>query len=355
LNRYNDLRFYETIESIDRSVKNHQHTSIAETQQFRGEVTAATALAATRHTELHQDLAQLARVDQRIEDFGNIQNELRTDLNQGFVDTHNRIRQVRDDVGDIRLHLERLSVAVTGETGTPTIISGSPVRIAASLGLLYPHLHHIIAAAARLVYGKPISGRDVVWLKSAFESLLADVSRSTAKSLRSRISCHGFKGHRRPTQPVRQQQENAHTDWIGQISVAGQGDSCTAGRKRKAPMPTEKSLAVDLFIGKLIVYLTEEPFGHECRGTGQTISGARLLFFPRPELHIVGLAASSLRSSYNLTNIPPMIAGFGIHPSNSPIFSYIESGDLRQIQRMLASGLVAPNDRDEDGESLLWV
>ena len=46
---------------------------------------------------------------------------------------------------------------------------------------------------------------------------------------------------------------------------------------------------------------------------------------------------------------------FGVHPSNSSVFGHIRNRDVLALQRLLALALVAPNDRDEEGNSLLWV
>ncbi|KAK0610779.1 ankyrin repeat-containing domain protein [Immersiella caudata] len=48
------------------------------------------------------------------------------------------------------------------------------------------------------------------------------------------------------------------------------------------------------------------------------------------------------------------LSGFGTHPREAPVFRSIKDGDLRALRGMLSLRVVAPNDRDEDGNSLLW-
>ncbi|KAK3374720.1 ankyrin repeat-containing domain protein [Podospora didyma] len=45
---------------------------------------------------------------------------------------------------------------------------------------------------------------------------------------------------------------------------------------------------------------------------------------------------------------------FGVHPASSQVFQHIRNKDLAAIKRMLSLRLISPNDRDEDGNSLLW-
>ena len=49
------------------------------------------------------------------------------------------------------------------------------------------------------------------------------------------------------------------------------------------------------------------------------------------------------------------LSSFGVHPRDSPVFEHIRGGKVPALQRMLSLRLVSPNDRDEDGNSLLWV
>lgn len=46
---------------------------------------------------------------------------------------------------------------------------------------------------------------------------------------------------------------------------------------------------------------------------------------------------------------------FGIHPRSSPIFGYIRTGAIWEVRRLFSLRAVGPNDRDEDGNTLLWV
>ncbi|KAK3312285.1 hypothetical protein B0H66DRAFT_595883 [Apodospora peruviana] len=56
-------------------------------------------------------------------------------------------------------------------------------------------------------------------------------------------------------------------------------------------------------------------------------------------------------SRYHLSKT---LATFGVCPNSSPVFEHIKSGNTAAVQRMLSLGLVSPNDRDEEGNSLLW-
>jgi len=45
----------------------------------------------------------------------------------------------------------------------------------------------------------------------------------------------------------------------------------------------------------------------------------------------------------------------GVHPRDSPVFRHMKNGDTAAIQGMLSRRQISPNDRDEDGNTLLWV
>ncbi|KAK4183880.1 hypothetical protein QBC35DRAFT_541754 [Podospora australis] len=48
------------------------------------------------------------------------------------------------------------------------------------------------------------------------------------------------------------------------------------------------------------------------------------------------------------------LATFRMHPNNSPIFQHMKNGDIDVVRRMLSLAIVSANDRDEDGNTLLW-
>ena len=45
----------------------------------------------------------------------------------------------------------------------------------------------------------------------------------------------------------------------------------------------------------------------------------------------------------------------GVHSQDSPVFGHLRNGDTVAIKRMLSLRTISPNDRDEDGNTLLWV
>ena len=277
-----------------------------------------------------------------------VEQRFRTNLDNFAADTNRRFQSLQDDIRGIQIRLNQLNFSMPNGDGFVTeIFNGSAVQISTALGLLHSHLSEAIAAIARHEYGMSTSRQDREWLKKQFESLLADASHLAARELTHHSSRPRPKHLWRPSQPLLVQRTFLRAKESSNHVCSASG-GLARSRKRKTPMTDERIIQLDLSVGKLNLYLTEEPFGSGNRGTGR-VCGARILFFPHPGLCIYGLAASAA------VGLPRMLSTFGVHPNSAPIFSHIENRDINEIQQLLALGKVRPTGRDEDGESLLWV
>ena len=81
----------------------------------------------------------------------------------------------------------------------------------------------------------------------------------------------------------------------------------------------------------------------------------RLFFLPERGSTLSGLVIHCRRDLTIAPHLPRTLSTFKCHPGNAPVFSALRNGDLAAMQEILSSRLVLPNDRDEDGKSLLHV
>jgi hypothetical protein len=253
------------------------------------------------------------------------------------------VRSLNSDITKMQSQIQQLSIAVIcGKTLPTEFLGGSGLHISTALSLLYPHLTNLVLSSEPPVKNVAY----LAMLAGEFKNMLADSSRLAAAELTQSISLPKPRHRRRPTQPFSVQWQLLDSS---RHSPNNLEDSNRRRRKRKAPMAEEIEQSFDLAIGKVVVYLSVGPFKLGYRERGPSKLGARLFFFPRPELQIRGITASV---GFGL---PRAVSSFGVHPCNSPIFEFLERRDFHGVQHLLSSGVVRPNDRDEDGESLLWV
>ena len=80
-----------------------------------------------------------------------------------------------------------------------------------------------------------------------------------------------------------------------------------------------------------------------------------LLFIPSTKALLMGVAVVFGRSTDTPMKIPRRLSTFNRYPNDALIFRHLQSKDLTAVQEILASGTISVNDRDENGNSLLWV
>lgn len=85
------------------------------------------------------------------------------------------------------------------------------------------------------------------------------------------------------------------------------------------------------------------------------ITTGSLLFIPSTKALLMGVAVVFGRSTDTPMKIPRRLSTFNRHPNDALIFRHLKSKDLTAVQEILASGTISVNDRDENGNSLLWV
>ncbi|KAH0542950.1 hypothetical protein FGG08_002719 [Glutinoglossum americanum] len=339
--RCNDIETHGRLQSISDKLDTcrtslEAHAATAQPQ----------ALVARRLEDLHAEVVQVAsHVENRFSVLDRNQVAIGKDFAQFAVD----IRRKLTRVDEVLLSLNDLHVSVIQKSNANTaIIIGSAVKAAASLSAVYPYLHYVISQTTKAAVAPLLTPDDIQWLEHEFKTLLADVSESAAKELRIQQIDRTFRGLRRPTQPTAQQRE-----YLLKEKLCNSGPR-SKSKKRKLSMLQESAVNIDLPMGRLVVFFSEEAWDHGSQNSGRIMNGVRLVFYPHRGLYISGFAAASLRYLGGDFKIAPSISTFGVHPCDSPVFGFIECGNLAAIRELLRKFQVSSNDRDENGNSLLW-
>jgi len=234
---------------------------------------------------------------------------------------------------------QQLTLAIMCSSSTEIdFLTGSGQQISTTLGLLYEHLKRIIGRSDE-------SQQHIICLKlfvDKLKYLLTDASRLAVAELSQNIMKPKPSHRRRPTQPILVQWELMGNRATGQRLQYGTLDT----QIQKRSMAEEIEIVLNLPIGKAIFYLPDQsPLGH----ARALQLGARLLFIPQPQLLVAGLTISII------PGLAPMIACFNIQSKESDIFTHLYRRDLQRVRQAFLDGTASPNDRDEYGNSLMFV
>jgi hypothetical protein len=113
---------------------------------------------------------------------------------------------------------------------------------------------------------------------------------------------------------------------------------------------------MNIFTGRIILSVSESAPDSSFSPPGRIIDGISLLFFPRAELPMSGLAVSATYDWQGSSSISPILTTFGVISAEQPIWLLIEAGDIKSVQQILGERHFKPWDRDAaSGNSLLAV
>jgi hypothetical protein len=254
------------------------------------------------------------------------------------AETNQTLRTMQTDIQEIKNQLQDLNLTILGGYNSTTEITvGSALEVSSTLGILYPHLARLAVASQGYIELPQVKA-----IMDELKTILADASTLAAHEIRLGIVI------RPPGHPYRPSQHLAiQRLFMENTKVRAQDRSKWLSRQQGHNLSTiaTKSVTADLPIGKLIISLDflSRP------NSALENTGARIFFLPTTRLGLYGLSAAVGH------NVPRTVAIFGVQPSDSIIFSSIERGDVQSIVNLFSSDQARPNDRDEDGRSLLWV
>ncbi|KAK2809071.1 hypothetical protein FQN50_004124 [Emmonsiellopsis sp. PD_5] len=251
----------------------------------------------------------------------------------------NQIRALTNMLEGFETNISRCDHTVS------TMILGSAVDASSSITAIFSFVEELYSACSALLSANPRAIAYLTWLQDQFTELLADTQQASAVELRDR---------------KRRNREKALTAhrWVRydqKIELDLSQDLPTSGnnrayryelslRKPKYPINSEH---VDVLL----------PFGRVRISFSKSLDrlgGVRLLFVPSTS-RLKGFVASSIQGIRADTRMTRSICSFGIHHRHSKIFHAISVGDIAYVQKLLSMRVAHPNDRDEDGYSLLHV
>lgn len=255
--------------------------------------------------------------------------------NMGVIVTSQDRMQMQ--LRDITAALKELQIGIIqGQHATTTLIFGSATDAAIALSHVFLCIRQIYSiCSAAIGVSESLRKNNANWLQLQFNEILADVHSASASELR-----HSKR------EKVRQSGQMLPARVAQKQFLQARRQIC---RKRKASSCHEH-MEVSLAYGNAILFFSKDDY--EGR-----INAVRIVFKPsiRPLGGLKGFSAVSIRNAATGRLIGRSISAYGVQPNDSPIFSFIDSGNITGVRQLLSTRQVNPDDRDEDGNSLLLV
>jgi hypothetical protein len=233
------------------------------------------------------------------------------------------------------------------------LLSGSVSDADTSLRGLYPHIYGILKSSEKGIQSI-ISRSNASWLLTGYHALLQDVFdenvlEMTPQQLSPNLcDCQTYRG--------------GTLQWASPIKMhpsATYGKILPSCSYSSGPVSTTlvETAIVELCVseGKLLILFSSGSQLASPVDSDYPISVGRFFFVPTMESSFVGITAMFFRHPAGVTRIPRTLSIFRPRPDNSPIFNYLKARDVDMVRKMLLASSLSPNDRDESGNSLIWV
>jgi len=183
------------------------------------------------------------------------------------------------------------------------------------------------------------------WLQDQFERIWADVQEKSATELRN-SKRRKLLSQKRKSNPSLSAEA---TDFPGITHQRNVGKKFTSIiRKRKLPMESS-SFEVSLAIGQVKLHIVSGQHSEKLLGLRLVYAPARNL-----QLNVKGIVMACMKDQ-RPQQIARCLSTFQVHSEDSQVVQSIQSGNLEAIHQLLSMRRFLPNDRDEDGDSLLMV
>lgn len=145
--------------------------------------------------------------------------------------------------------------------------------------------------------------------------------------------------------------------WFLSQYVARSASKCLIHSRRFATVTLLSSSSVEMNAHSGCILLSHNTYDITAIGvqTSHNMNRSRLLFAPRPSELYVGVTIQIFRCCISSQGIPRRLTTFRVHPDSALIFGYFVVRNVDAVREVLPSGGILPNDRDQDGNSLLWV
>jgi hypothetical protein len=205
-----------------------------------------------------------------------------------------------------------------------TTFNGPARAAAASLGTFEPPISRIFSSSISWLNAS-ISADDVQWLQVQFQGILADAWSAGSLELQ--------------TEPEEQTFHELNRCKSTRCSLRNEP---SAALDASVPGPESSQNSPTCPLSGIIAMIEFRCFNGK-------------LFIPSVHSFLSGVLVRFDSCLYGEAKFHHTLSTFGIHPKDSEIFSLIRLGDMDGVNRLLAARRVFPNDRDVNGNSLLWV
>jgi hypothetical protein len=249
-------------------------------------------------------------------------------------------------------------ILVDNDPTALVVIYGSLSDGVALLELLHDDIRRILFPSGSAT--TPNIPRDVaLWLLSQWHALLTDLllleeEQELMECPTKRIPYHPhepspeFRGWRDQSQAVPPvvslHSSRRNVTFQQKNKIEHKATSCATGR-----------VETTISAGNLSFTIEWGPLESGKADSKRRNTAVRALFIPEQGTSQVGIAIQIARKIYTTPSTSRIISTSVFHPNNSPIFAYLEAGDKSMVCELLSTKKVSPNDRDENGNALLWV
>ncbi|OCK82413.1 hypothetical protein K432DRAFT_424190 [Lepidopterella palustris CBS 459.81] len=368
MGRRNELKAAANVATIARD--------ISECKEDIGSIEIQLSDQTTRQIQLHSDLRKevtKARetstqhfflTKTQIEE---VHTNFKHELTQSASDSQRMIQTLAQNQGEVKSGLEQLNallfrpdklqISVLGNGLSATaVFDGSSTDAVIALSHVYPHLRTVLSHVAS---GSQVSValEYAEWIETEFRGLLDDAVTARSQELRSGTNGEKEVGAQRTGESIRMRKHSSRAlfkELSGKQRLKQSAYSLPclpSPRSNRSVITSFRNITeIDLPTGKLVVIITRENFSNRPNNIATT---ARIIFVPNALFRISGVTATFIQMFSKEFKVSPIVSLFGVQPKDCPIFSYIKSRDLSGLRDALFERTATPNDRDENGNSLL--
>lgn len=251
-----------------------------------------------------------------------------------------QLSEIAEALNALRIGVER------GRNACVTMILGSVADASISVSHIFRFLEDLYRAYSVSDATNKARLSNARWLQDQFNDIWADVQSATATQIRN-------KKRRRVSSRAGTVNLEAESQVRTTVPTSGlqqdiSGKFMSISRKRKAAVGNS-TIDVSLPIGSIRMFFIVH------RQSGKML-GVRLIYVPARHMQssLKGVFAACLRGQGAQTLVRSL-STFQVVPEGSEALEYIRRGNLQAIRDLLATHEIHPNDRDEDGDSLLLV
>ncbi|KAK4447341.1 ankyrin repeat-containing domain protein [Podospora aff. communis PSN243] len=259
--------------------------------------------------------------------------------------------ETRSSSQEVQQQLHTLSKAITAnahygnESETITTFSGRSLQACGTV------LSDAAPLVRKLIIGcssQALLGRKGGWIISQLYALLSEVFAGSLPETTARL-----KERPRQVQEIASSLSGADLQDPGTTLQAGKVSTDLTVLPRGSSLIS--AMSIEATERDMRVHFTFASHQQSNSGGGlESLLRCRLYVASGSEAQHTGSIVQLSQANGRQPRIQRSLSGFVIHKREAPVFRAVKEGDLRALQAMLSLHLISPNDRDEEGNSLLW-